>query len=215
MSVIRQLSLFGVEAATPEAGDLAGLLIGGGECAVGDAGAQVSVVVTHPWRAAALVTECARRGLAATSIATVGEHITVRTAYSELLRPLAAAWGDAETLRVPRGLVLDGRVLRLWVIVQGHGSGHGSVHGAGQGGGQGAGHGGGPGAYVLPVGRLDEPGREAIGAALAAIGIGAQLVSPRGGAGPSYRIVGRRRLVRLAEMVGDPPKQAPADIWPS
>jgi hypothetical protein len=41
------------------------------------------------------------------------------------------------------------------------------------------------------------------------------LVSPRGGPGPSYRIVGKRRLARLIEMVGDPPKQAPTDIWPS
>ena len=30
-----------------------------------------------------------------------------------------------------------------------------------------------------------------------------------------FRLVGKRRLDRLAEMVGDPPKQAPADIWPS
>jgi hypothetical protein len=37
----------------------------------------------------------------------------------------------------------------------------------------------------------------------------------RRGGGYSYRIVGKRRLERLAEMVGDPPKRAPADIWPS
>jgi hypothetical protein len=39
-------------------------------------------------------------------------------------------------------------------------------------------------------------------------------VSPRSG-GSSYRIVGRRRVARLAEMIGDPPKQAPPGAWPS
>ena len=71
------------------------------------------------------------------------------------------------------------------------------------------------GAYVLPVGRPELATAEALGAALAAVGLPAQLVTPRGGSGPSYRIVGKRRIARLIEMVGDPPKQAPADIWPS
>jgi hypothetical protein len=192
MSVIRQLSLFGVEASPPEPGDLAGLVIAGGEVTLGPAGAQVSVAVDHPWRAAALVAECARRGLAATSVAAVGALTTVRTEFSPRLVTLAQAW---EGGRAPRGFLLDGRALRLWLIARGH-------PGAGR-------------SIELPFGDLDEPGREAIGAALAAVGIGAVLVTARGGAGHSYRIVGQRRLARLAEMVGDAPKQAPADSWPS
>jgi hypothetical protein len=155
----------------------------------------VTIVVDHPWRASVLVAECARRGLVATCVATPDDHIGVRTAYSALLTPLAEAWTDGHGKRAPRGLLLDGRMLRLWVEAEGRRDG--------------------ALAYVLPVGHADEPAREPIGAALAAIGLGAQLVSPRGGAGASYRIVGKRRLARLVEMIGEPPKQAPFDIWPS
>lgn len=195
MSVIRQLSLFGADALPPEPGDLAGVLAAGGLTTRLGGTARVSIVVDHPWRAAVLVAECARRGLAATSVSTLEEHIGVRTAYSALLMPLAEAWTVGSVQRVPRGLILDGRQLRLWVVARGRCEPAGS--------------------YALPLGSTDEAAWAAIGAALAAVGLAAQLVSPRGGAGPSYRIVGKRRLSRLAEMVGDPPKQAPADIWPS
>jgi hypothetical protein len=195
VSVIRQLSLLGVEAGAPEPADLAGLLAGGGQVVrLGDT-ARVSIVVDHPWRAAVLVAECARRGLAATSVATVGDHIGVRTAYSELLTPLATGWLTGAVKRAPRGLILDGRALRLWAEAAGRRES--------------------PTSYVLSLGRSDEPAYESIGAALAAVGLSAQLVSPRGGPGPSYRIVGQRRMARLVEMIGDPPKQAPASAWPS
>jgi hypothetical protein len=39
------------------------------------------------------------------------------------------------------------------------------------------------------------------------------LVGPRAD-GPAYRIVGRRRLVRLLELVGDQPAGVPDDAWP-
>jgi hypothetical protein len=32
--------------------------------------------------------------------------------------------------------------------------------------------------------------------------------------GPAYRIAGRRRLARLAELVGERPTAAPPDAWP-
>jgi hypothetical protein len=195
VSVIRQLSLFGVEATPPEPGDLAGLLAGTGDISRLGGTARVTIVVDHPWRASVLVTECARRGLVATSVSTPDDHIEVRTAYSALLTPLAQAWTDGNGKRAPRGLLLDGRMLRLWVEAQGRRDG--------------------ATAYVLPVGYADEPAREPIGAALAAIGLGAQLVSPRGGVGTSYRIVGKRRIERLVEMIGEPPNHAPNDIWPS
>jgi hypothetical protein len=195
MSVIRQLSLFGVEAAPPEPGDLAGLLAGSGHVTRLGATARVSIVVDHPWRASVLVAECARRGLMATCVSTVEEHIAVRTAYSAALMPLAEAWTRGAVKRAPRGFLFDGRMLRLWVEAEGRREGSG--------------------AYVLPAGSTDEPGHEPIGAALAALGMGAQLVSPRGAGRPSYRIVGKRRLGRLIEMIGDPPRQAPPGIWPS
>jgi hypothetical protein len=47
-------------------------------------------------------------------------------------------------------------------------------------------------------------------AAMAAVEIVAQLSSPRRPLGPSYRIVVKCHLDRLAEMVGEPPRQAPS-----
>ncbi|MEV4131147.1 hypothetical protein AB0J72_03175 [Dactylosporangium sp. NPDC049742] len=53
----------------------------------------------------------------------------------------------------------------------------------------------------------------AIGDALAAVGLIAVFVGPKAG-GPAYRIVGLRRVTRLAELVGEPPAGAPNASWP-
>jgi hypothetical protein len=192
----------------PAAGDLAGLLIAGGEVARWQSptvqrpaaahmsgGAQVSIVVDHPWRASVLVMECARRGLAATCVSTAEHRIGVRTAHSPLLAALAEAWTDGRVRRMPRDLFLDGPQLRLWVEA------HGRYERSG--------------AYLLSSGPGEDADRERVGSALAAVGLAAQMISARAGGGHSYRIVGKKRLGRLAEMVGDPPKRAPTDIWPS
>jgi hypothetical protein len=189
------LSLLGVEATAPDPGDLAGLLAANGQITRRGTTARVAVVVDHPWRSSVLVTECARRGLAATCVATAAANVAVRTAYSPLLMRLAEAWTHGAGTRPPKGLMLDGHMLRLWVEAAGRRESATS--------------------YVLPLGRQDVAAWEPIGAALAALGLAAQLVSPRGHLGPSYRIVGKRRVARLIEMIGDPPKHAPADIWPS
>ena len=109
------MSLLGVEAAAPVPADLAGLLAAGGQLARSSAGAQLTIVVDHPWRASVLVAECARRALAATCVPTPSEHIGVRTVHSPMLSKLADAWYDGAVLRVPRGFTLDGQALRLWV----------------------------------------------------------------------------------------------------
>jgi hypothetical protein len=189
------LSLFGADASTPVPDDLAGVLAGGGLVSLYGQTAQVSVIVDHPWRAAALVTECARRGLAATSVSTPADHIAVRTAHSARLGPLAPAWRAGAGQRVPRAFRLGGGALRLWAQVVGR-----RVNST---------------SYLLPIGPYDEIDRDALGAALALLGLGAQLAVTRGSTGALYRIVGKRRLERLIELIGDPPKQAPADIWPS
>jgi len=189
----RQPSLFGVEAAVPEPGDLAGLLLAGGRVTERDGAAQVSIVVTHPWRAAAIVAECGRRGVSATSVSTEDSYVGVRTAYAESLLPLARSWSDEFGPRSPREFRLTAGVLRLWAMAAGHREGTG---------------------YVLPIIGADQPFRDALGAGLAGLGLATQLASRRDGES-IFRLVGKRRLDRLAEMVGDPPKQAPADIWPS
>ena len=190
--VTRQLSLFGVEAAPPAPADLEGLLAGPGQVVRMGGTARVSVVVDAPWRARLLVAECRLRGLSATCVATVEEHIGVRTAYAAVLAPLGTAWLHGAVKTPPAGFWLDGRRLRLWVIAAGLRDELG---------------------YVLRLGTNDEPTWGPAGAALAALGLAAVLLGPRAG-GPAYRLTGRRRLARLAEIVGDPPAPAPPGAWP-
>ncbi|GAA4243415.1 hypothetical protein [Dactylosporangium darangshiense] len=54
----------------------------------------------------------------------------------------------------------------------------------------------------------------AVGDALEAAGLPAILVGAETGA-PAYRIVGPRRITRLAELVGEPPADAPTGAWPA
>jgi hypothetical protein len=203
----RQPSLFGVEASDPIPEDLAGLLAGPGELHRMGGTARVGVAVDAGWRVHALVAEFALRGLPA-SWEPAGERFLVRTAYTTRLLPLARAWRDGP----PAGLHLAGPALRLWVAAAGAPSEDG---------------------YLLGLGSSDQASWPAVGAALSAAGLAAALVVPGAGApgsgagsgagrgtggagadGPAYRITGRRRLARLAELVGDPPGPAPAGVWP-
>jgi hypothetical protein len=54
----------------------------------------------------------------------------------------------------------------------------------------------------------------AVGDALESVGLPAVLVGAESGA-PAYRIVGPRRITRLAELVGEPPPGAPTGAWPA
>jgi hypothetical protein len=188
----RQPSLFGADARDPVPDDLAGLLAGPGELARMGGTARVGVEVDAAWRVHVLVAELARRGLPA-SWKSVAGRFEVRTAYSTRLLPLARSWRDGP----PAGLHLGGPALRLWVAAAGDPS---------------------PDGYLLGLGDSDQAGWPAVGAALSAAGLAAALLVPSGAAGagpvPAYRITGRRRLARLAELVGDPPPQAPAGGWP-
>ena len=253
MSLIRQLSLFGVEAHRPEPADLAGLLAGGGQIVRMGGTARVSVTVDDPWRAAVLVRECARRDLPATVVSTLApvriaelqvvsvaesaddgspaeqetpdtrgyprqpaaatpddpesgdpaqpaaegtvERFEVRTAYTKILVPLARVWlAEDGRKSPPRRLHLDGRALRLWVTAGGRVAG--------------------PGQYCLDAGADDEATWPVAGQALTGAGLRAVLL--RGGAGlPTFLISGRRRVARLAELIGDPPRPSPDGLWPS
>lgn len=155
--------------------------------------ARVSVVVEAEWRARALYAEITGRGVAVTLVATADQHIGVRTAYSSLLSPLAAGWLRGAVKLPPPGFWLDGRRLRLWLLAAGAGDQLG---------------------YSLRLGASDEPAWASVGLALAGLGLPAALLGPRAG-GPAYRISGRRRLARLAELVGDPPPGVPPAAWPA
>jgi hypothetical protein len=187
-----QPSLFGVVATAPTAADLAGLLVAPGALRRMGGTAQVSIEVDAAWRVHALLAELAVRELPGTWEA-AGVGYLVRTAFTTRLVPLAGAWEHGP----PAGLHLNGPALRLWVAAAGTGS---------------------PDGYLLRLGAAEDPDRPAVGAALSAAGLSAALVLPgtAGVAGaPAYRITSRRRLARLAELVGDPPPAAPAEAWPT
>ncbi len=194
MSVTRQLSLFGVEAGPPGPDDLAGLLAGPGQVVRMGGTARVSVVVEDRWRAVALVAEMRARGLAATCVATVEEHLGVRTPYSTALAGLATAWLHGAVKLPPPGFALEGRRLRMWMMAAGYRD---------------------PLAVTLRIGRCEDPVARTLQRALATLGLPSEIVAPAGrGAGPSLRITGRRRVSRLAELIGDPPPAAPPETWP-
>jgi hypothetical protein len=197
----KQLNLFGVEAAAPRPADLAGLLAGPGQVVRMGGTARVSVVVDTLWRARTLHAELAERGIGATLVATVDEHIAVRSAYTTVLAPLGAAWLRGAVKLPPPGFWLDGRRLRLWVLAAGHADALGFTL-----------------RLAPPVGAAarsgDDPAWVPVGMALAAAGLPGVLLGTRAG-GPAYRIVGRRRIGRLAELVGDRPLGVPDEGWPT
>ncbi|WP_353899815.1 hypothetical protein ABUL04_27540 [Micromonospora harpali] len=193
---VRQLSLFGAEAADPSVADLAGLLAGPGEVSRMGGTARLSIVLDAAWRVHVLVAELSRRGVAATWEATADGRHLVRTSYASTLAPLALAWlrdppTAGEVKRPPAGFHLNGRRLRLWVAAAGAAD---------------------PPGFLLRLGAADEHCREPVGTALAAVGLPAVLLDAQAG-GPAYRITGRRRLARLADLIGDRPPAA-AD-WPA
>ncbi|MFY1635674.1 hypothetical protein ACN27F_20770 [Solwaraspora sp. WMMB335] len=232
----RQLSLFGVAAADPTPGDLAGLLAGPGRISRMGGTVRVTVEVAAAWRVHVLVAEFGQRGLTP-NWQTLGDgRLVVRTAYTAVLARLGAGWlhawpatvdagagdvpsadagpGDVPSAdagpgdvpsddagaddpderlvkRPPANFHLAGQRLRLWAAAAGSRDQLG---------------------YRLGLGEADARNWSRVGAALAAVGLPAVLLDARSG-GPAYRIVGRRRLTRLAELLGDRPAAAPADSW--
>ncbi|MEK8108493.1 hypothetical protein NKG94_33035 [Micromonospora sp. M12] len=182
----RQLVFFGADAAEPTVADLAGLLAGPGEVVRMGGTARLSVRVDAAWRVHVLVAELAARGLAASWEPTEGEQHSVRTSYTRVLKPLAAAWLHGPAKRPPATFHLTGRRLRLWLAAAGMPEP--------------------PGGFLLRLGVDDQECWEPIGTALAAAGLAGTLLGPDEG-GPAYRITGRRRLARLAELVGEPHAQ--------
>ncbi|KUJ49453.1 hypothetical protein ADL17_01840 [Micromonospora maris] len=183
---------FGAETAEPSVADLAGLLAGPGEVHRMGGTARLSVVVDAGWRVHVLVAELAQRGVRATWTPTEDQRYAVQTAYTRAIVPLAAAWLRGPTQQPPAGFQLDGRRLRLWLAAAGVVD---------------------PPEILLHLGGVD-PGRwSVVGAALTAAGLVGELVEP-GAGGPAYRISGRRRVLRLAELVGEPPPAAPPGAWP-
>ena len=193
MPLTRQLSLFGIEATTPAPDDLAGLLAGPGQVVRMGGTARISVVVEQRWRAAALVGELRERGFAATCVATVDEHLGVRTPYSATLAPIAAAWLRGALKLPPLGFAMNGRRLRLWMVAAGYRDGVD---------------------VTLRLGRCEESVEIIMQRALGTVGLPTEILAGSARSGPALRMSGRRRLARLAEIIGDPPPIAPEGAWP-
>jgi hypothetical protein len=188
-----QLSLFGASAREPALTDLEGLLAGNGQVVRRGDVARLSVVVDEDWRVDAVTAELASAFGLSADVTPAEAGTAVGTPWLAALRPLADAWTRGAIKHPPPGWSLDGFRLRWWALASGWSA---------------------DGMYIFSLGPNDEHAWLAIGSALAVAGVPGALVGPRA-EGPAYRIVGRRRLGRLLELVGDRPGGVPEGAWPS
>ena len=184
-----QFSLFGADAAEPDRADLDGLMFGRALWVRHDDAARLSVLVIPGWREAALIVEFGRRDLPAEAVAAEGGLRAVRTLFRTDLLNLAERWTRGAGTSVPADLRLTPAGLRLWTISSGEPAEHGGYH--------------------LATRDADSALHRRAGGALAALGITAISVSRT----PGWRVVGQRRVARLAEIVGERPAGAGRD-WP-
>jgi hypothetical protein len=190
---VSQLSLFGAASRDPALADLEGLLAGNGQLVRRGDAARLSVVVEDQWRVDVLVAQLAESYGMTADVSAAEAGTAVGTPWLPELRPVADAWSRGAVKHPPTGWALDGPRLRWWCI----GSGRCIAD-----------------MYIFALGPNDERAWLAIGSALAAAGVPGALVGPRAD-GPAYRVVGRRRLARLLELVGDRPTGVPEDGWPT
>ncbi|MDX6244192.1 MAG: hypothetical protein QOE76_1915 [Frankiales bacterium] len=191
-----QMSLFAAGMSDPSFDDLEGLLAGPGSIERRGDAARVSVLVADGWRAEVLL-----RGLSALGPGAQAEAcpdgVLVQTPLVPQLCAVAQRWFSPAGKHAPAGLRVDGARLWWWCIAAGGGDSAG---------------------YRLGLGRADgDEVWSAAGAALATAGVTAALVGrgQRAAEGPAYRVVGARRLVRLAELVGAAPQGVPPAAWPT
>lgn len=184
-----QFSLFGAESVEPDRADLDGLLIAGGQWVRSGATARLSILVQPGWREAALLDELAGRGVVGEFDDAEGGLRAVRTEFEADLLPAARRWTRGAGLAAPADLQLSVGGLRLWAIAAGQPDEHGG--------------------YLLGMREADSLLHRRAGIQLAALGVPAIAVTRT----PGWRIVGQRRVARLAELVGERPPGA-AIAWP-
>ncbi|BCY05190.1 hypothetical protein [Actinoplanes sp. L3-i22] len=202
----RQLSMFGAETTEPSPADLAGLLAGPGRLGRIGGTARVSVIVDDAWRVHVLVAEFVARGLSATWAPVIEEprqQSEPPDTPEEILDtpeeppPPRFEVRTAYSRRlnalatawpaVAAELFLSGPRLRLWVAAAGRPR---------------------PGGFRLGLDPAKDPVE--VDAALVRVGLAGRVSDD----GRWYLIAGRRRLTRLAELVGELPEAAPPEMWP-
>jgi hypothetical protein len=194
---VSQLSFFTAESVPPAVADLSGVLAASGQIVMVGApaaqGARLSVVVDQPWRASALAEMIHEAGLEPEIARTEEETPLVRTAVSDLLRPIAAEWTRGAVKTVPPRWLPGPRELRAWTLAAG-------IPEADR--------------YLLGLDPHAPDTHSPLASALMRVGIAPTLIGTRGGR-PALRISGRRRLSRLVENVGEPPADPEAlALWP-
>lgn len=188
-----QLSFFSAESVPPAATDLTGVLAAAGQVVVVGGGARLSVVVDQQWRAAALADMIADAGLVPEITRTEESTPLVRTAVDIRLRVVAAEWTRGAVKTVPPTWLPGPRELRAWTLAAG-------VPEADR--------------YLLGLDPHAPDTHSPLASALMRVGIAPTLIGTRGSR-PALRISGRRRLSRLVESVGEPPRDAAAlSAWP-
>lgn len=188
-----QLSFFSAESVPPSVGDLTGLLAAPGQVVVVGDGARISVVVDQSWRAAALAQLITEAGLQAEITSTEEDTPLVRSAVDPRLRAIAAEWTRGAVKTVPPQWLPGPRQLRAWTLAAGT-----------------------PDAdrYLLGLDPHAPDTHAPLASALMRVGIAPTLIGTRSGR-PALRIVGRRRLSRLVENVGESPDDPEALLgWP-
>ncbi|TDV40674.1 hypothetical protein [Actinophytocola oryzae] len=184
-----QLSFYSAEANRPQTGDLAGLLCCQGQLAeFARTAARLSLSLADRWRVRALRLALAERRVDATHTVTEEGVHGLRTAFRADLLPLAEEWTKEGEKFAPTGLTLDGGALRLWVLAAGDWLGT---------------------SYFLGLDPEAPDTYDTVRGALGNAGLPATLQ------GTGLRISGRRRLGRLAELVGRPPSGDAEEHWPA
>ncbi|APU12377.1 MULTISPECIES: hypothetical protein [Actinoalloteichus] len=180
-----QLSFFSAEARPPRIADLGGLLCAQGQTVGFGHGtaARISVITEEEWRVRELRLLCLARGVDVELGRSDEGRPLLRTAFRTDLAGLAGRWLRGAMKSVPAGLELHGPALRVWAAAAGRRDGSG---------------------YLLGLDPQVPDTHGPIAQALARSGLPASLLGTRAG-GPALRVTGRRRLARLAELVGSVP----------
>jgi hypothetical protein len=191
VSPVSQPSLFSAGARPPRTSDLAGLLCGPGQIVRFGSGdtARLSVVLADPRRAPVVVAACAAVGIDAETVVTESGATAVRTAFRRDLVGLAQAWTTGAVKAVPPGMQLDGAVFRGWMVAAGHWDGRG-------------------------VELLLDKHAPQTHLPLIAAATRAGLPPARSARGTALWITGTRRIRRLVELLGPPPRGIAPDEWP-
>ena len=199
-----QLSFFSADLTPPHRDDLGGLLAAHGQLVRAASGVRLSILLDAEWRALALRRELRVRDVESDITRVDDGDWLLASERTVALSDLQSEWVRGAVKSVPADLRADVGFLRCWVLAAGRMAGDRAVNGS---------HAPQESGYLLGLDSRAEDTHEPLAALLSRTGVTAALVGVRAG-GPALRVLGRRRVGRLAEMVGTPPPEAPSAAFP-